>query len=235
MQEPLFQKIKKYVLLQIENKTYKQGDKIPTEFELAKKFSTSRQTVNKALRDLARDGVVERFARSGTFVKGVSQDSTTTILDLKDIAHEVQSRGNIYTNVIISLKEVKVHEKLANILNIVKDQKVYVSEIIHKENDIPIRYDIRYVRCDVVPEYLQQDFTSITPHEYLQRYNPAYKTENTIQASTVDKKIQNYLQIPKNEPCLVISRTVYSKKHAGGYSKLYYPGSRYKLSSIFYN
>lgn len=235
MKEPIFKKIKNFIITQIENKVYLEGDKVPTEIELSEMFQTSRQTVNKALRDLARDNVVERFARSGTFVKKAQNNYTTTILKLRNIADEISERGNIYTSEVLSLKAIKADEELAVILSVIKDQEVYVSEIIHKENNIPARYDIRYVRTDVTPDYLHQDFTLITPHEYLQRFNPATKTENTIEAVVVDKKIQKYLQIPKTEPCLVISRIVYSKKYAGSYSKLYYPGSRYKLNSIFYN
>jgi len=235
MKKPLFRQVKEFIQEQINSGVYKKGDKIPTEQELTLKFKVSRQTVNKAIRDLANENVVERFARSGTFVKEKSTSPSTTLLELKNIAHEIKSRGNDYSSEVLTLKEIKANEELAKILNIVKDQKVYLSEIIHKENNIPVRFDIRYVKISVAPEYIKQDFKQITPHEYLEIHNPAQRTENTIEAKIVSKRIQKILEISKNEPCLLVSRLVYSKGVAGGYSKLYYPSSRYKLNSSFNN
>lgn len=44
------------------------GHRIPTEIELAQRFSTSRVTVARALRDLVREGLVVRRRGSGSFV-----------------------------------------------------------------------------------------------------------------------------------------------------------------------
>jgi GntR family transcriptional regulator of arabinose operon len=47
----------------------KRGDRLPSEAELVRTFGASRITVGRAVRDLQRDGFVERRAGSGTFVK----------------------------------------------------------------------------------------------------------------------------------------------------------------------
>jgi len=47
----------------------KPGDKLPSEATLVKKFSTSRITVGRALRELQHLGLVYRVAGSGTFVR----------------------------------------------------------------------------------------------------------------------------------------------------------------------
>lgn len=233
MSEAIYKIIKKHIMQQINTKIYKPNDKIPTESELSKKFDVSRQTVNKALRELANEDILERIAGSGTFVKNPKKHTTSTILDLKNIVDEILQRGNVYTNEIISLKTIKANEEISQILNIVKDEKIYLSEIIHKENNIPVRFDIRYIRPCVAPDYINQSFKNITPFEYLKKQNPPKKSENTIEASLVNKKIQKFLQISKNEPCLIISRLIYSENIIANYSKLYYPGSRCKLQSSF--
>ncbi|OQA87201.1 MAG: putative HTH-type transcriptional regulator YurK [Lentisphaerae bacterium ADurb.Bin242] len=45
------------------------GEKFPTEAELCKEFSVSRMTVNKVLHEIARDGLLVRRPRRGTFVR----------------------------------------------------------------------------------------------------------------------------------------------------------------------
>ena len=47
----------------------KRGDRLPSEAELVRSFGASRITVGRAVRDLQRDGLVERRAGSGTYVK----------------------------------------------------------------------------------------------------------------------------------------------------------------------
>ena len=233
MRTPLFKKIKEFIIKKINDNIYKEGEKIPTEKELVKMFNTSRPTVNKAISELVIEGYVQRFARSGTFVK--KQIAQSSILDLKNIADEITSRGNVYSNELILLEEIKADENIALILNVVKDQKIFISKMLHKENDVPVRFDIRYIKPALVPDYLKQDFLNITPNEYLQKACPVQKVNNTIEAILVNEKIQKILDIKANEPCLLISRIVYSNEEIATYSKLYYPSSRYKLNSLWEN
>ena len=68
-QTPKYVKIKDYILNMIRSGVYRPGSKIPTEKELAEKFSVSRITANKALKELAVAGVLTSVRGSGTFVK----------------------------------------------------------------------------------------------------------------------------------------------------------------------
>lgn len=60
---------------------YKAGDQLPTEEELVRQFDTSRPTVSKAMRELTGQGLIERRAGSGTFVKA-SMDTQGKMLGL---------------------------------------------------------------------------------------------------------------------------------------------------------
>ena len=226
--KPLFKEIKDFIIKQINEKKYLTGEKIPTEAELVEMYKTSRPTVNKAISELVIEGYVERFPRSGTFVK--KKIAQSSVMGLKNIAKEIEDRNNTYTNELILLKEIKANEEIANILNVVKDQKIFMSKMIHKENDVPVRFDIRYIKPSCVPAYLEQDFKTITPNEYLQEVCPVKKVHNSIEAVMPNEIIKKYLEI-ENEPCLLVSRIVISKDQIASYSQLYYPSSRYKLNS----
>ncbi len=230
MKQALYKDIKDYIKEQIEQGEYQANDKIPTENELTKFFSTSRQTVHKALRDLALEGIIVRYPKLGSFVS--PQKPQTSILDLRAISDEVKSRGNIYSNELISLKELKATEEIAQKMSLVKDQKIYESQLIHKENDVPVRFDIRYIKPMAAKDYLKQDFAKITPNEYLQKYCPAQRVDNSIEAILPDDFIRIFLDL-ETEPCLLISRLVWVGDGVVSYSKLYYPSSRYILKSSF--
>lgn len=54
---------------EIESGRYKAGDRLPSEAELVRRFGHSRITVGRALRDLQAEGLIERRAGSGTYVR----------------------------------------------------------------------------------------------------------------------------------------------------------------------
>jgi DNA-binding transcriptional regulator YhcF (GntR family) len=53
----------------IEDGTLKPGDKLPSTQELARRWDASAPTIHKAMRQLVREGMLERQPRAGTFVR----------------------------------------------------------------------------------------------------------------------------------------------------------------------
>jgi GntR family transcriptional regulator, arabinose operon transcriptional repressor len=60
--------LSQWIKTNIANNTFSQGDKIPSENELALKFGISRQTVRQAIGNLVSEGYLVREQGSGTFV-----------------------------------------------------------------------------------------------------------------------------------------------------------------------
>ena len=57
------------ILTQIQNGTYKPGDKIPTELQLSEMYDISRVTVRQTLARLVEEQILIKKAGKGTFVK----------------------------------------------------------------------------------------------------------------------------------------------------------------------
>ncbi|MGB2714398.1 MAG: GntR family transcriptional regulator [Vicinamibacterales bacterium] len=74
-QTPKYQQVYAGLWREIESGRLRQGDRLPSEAELERKFGVSRITVGRAVRDLQTAGLVERRAGSGTYVKGRSQSA----------------------------------------------------------------------------------------------------------------------------------------------------------------
>ncbi|WP_461224631.1 GntR family transcriptional regulator [Lacticaseibacillus suihuaensis] len=76
--DPIYVTIADQLKSQIRDGTYRPGDQLPTEKELVDRFSVSRVTARKSLDALEGEGLIERFAGRGTFVKTAGEDSDGT-------------------------------------------------------------------------------------------------------------------------------------------------------------
>ena len=65
---PVYQNIKNEMREWIQTGIWKQGGLIPVEAALAKEFGCARATVNRALRELAQEGILEHRRKAGTRV-----------------------------------------------------------------------------------------------------------------------------------------------------------------------
>jgi DNA-binding FadR family transcriptional regulator len=76
--------ISAYLHRAIETGAYSEGDKLPTERQLAASFKAARSTVRRALDKLEKEGLVSRRLGSGTFVGGTSIGAGQRPSDLAD-------------------------------------------------------------------------------------------------------------------------------------------------------
>ena len=65
---PVYQTIKTEMREWIQTGIWKQGGLIPVEAALAKEFGCARATLNRALRELAQEGILELRRKAGTRV-----------------------------------------------------------------------------------------------------------------------------------------------------------------------
>ncbi|MEJ0049515.1 MAG: UTRA domain-containing protein [Rhodospirillales bacterium] len=85
----------------------------------------------------------------------------------------------------------------------------------------------------LAPGYLQQDFSVITPAQYLNGIAPVQEVEHVVQAVTQDGAIAKHLSLAPGEPCLLVTRRTWSAGRLAALTKLYYPGSRFRLTGRF--
>ncbi|MFH1904224.1 MAG: GntR family transcriptional regulator [bacterium] len=71
--EPIYKKIKRILKAKIEKGQFKPGDKLPSERVLSEECGVNRLTVNKAVSELAQEGLIHRLCGKGTFVTGLAK------------------------------------------------------------------------------------------------------------------------------------------------------------------
>lgn len=228
---PLYLQVKKHIQARISANTWQPDSKIPSENELVRTLGVSRMTVNRALRELTLEGLLVRLQGVGTFV--AQRKPQSALLEIKSISREIESRGGVHSSEVQVLEKLPATESLAVVLGLQPGVLVYHSILIHRESGVPIQYAERFVNPTVAPEYLSQDFTSITPSEYLLSVAPITEVEHVIEATLPEVKVRKLLEMKPSEPCLVLYRKTWSQDVVATSSTLIFPGSRYRLGSRF--
>ena len=229
---PLYQKVKTYLLGQIDQGIWPVNHRLPSEHELVAQFNVSRMTVNRALRELTDEGRLVRLQGVGTFVAPPKAQSA--LFEIHSIAAEIASRGHRHRRRVLNSTRIEANAELAYALDIALQSPVFHTQMVHYEDETPIQYEERWVNPAAAPHYLQQDFESITAHDYLSSVAPFSEGEHVVEALQPPKKIADELSMLKNEPCLVIQRRTWSGGNVVTFVRLWFPASRYRLVGRFF-
>ena len=228
---PLYQQVKDFIVGRIESGEWPPETRVPSEKFMVEAVGVSRMTVNRALRELTAEGRLVRLQGVGTFV--ARRKPQAALLEIRSIADEIAEWGGRHSAEVRLLAEEKASAELAEAMGLKPGGPVFHSIIIHRDNGLPVQYSDRYVNPAVAPRFLEQDYTTKTPSEYLMAVAPLQEVEHVIEASLPDETVQKYLEIGPDAPCLVLNRRTWSFNMVATKSRLTYPGSRYRLGGRF--
>jgi GntR family histidine utilization transcriptional repressor len=228
---PAYEQVKSFIKGHIGSGEWRPGDPVPSEAALMQQFGISRMTVNRALRELAGEGLVTRVQGSGTKVAQLHRISSK--LTIRDIHDEVVERGHVHTTRVLLAAREKASAELARTLGVRTGAAVFHSVLIHMENGVPIQYEDRYVNPAAAPDYLDTDFTETSPTLHLLRHAPLTEASYSIEACLPTADEARELGIKRSEPCLAMMRRTVSGAHVASVARLVYPGTRYSFAGKF--
>jgi GntR family histidine utilization transcriptional repressor len=224
-----YERIKAFVLSGIEDSTWAPGARLPSENQLASQFSSSRMTANRAIKELEAEGVVERIQGKGTFV--APPRPLQSVLQIQGIDEEVRARGSEYSCRVIHLKATTATVGLGQKFQMSVGSKLFASSILHLENGAPVQLERRWVRPSIWHDFLEQDFSERTPHEYLMGRNPFTRGEHTIEARLPNSRDRRMLEMGPSDACLLIYRRTWVRRTVASYVQLLHPGNRFQLTT----
>lgn len=134
---------------------------------------------------------------------------------------------------MVLLEETQADLIQAAALNVAAGTRIFHSLMVHFENEVPVQIEDRCVNASVVPDYLRQDYTATTPHDYLSLIAPLTEGEHIVEAVQATAEECALLHIHAHDPCLLIRRRTWSTTHIVSHARLIFPGSRYRLQGHF--
>lgn len=226
---PLYVKLKDYVRSRVEAGEWKIGQRVPSENELVDILGVSRMTANRALRELADEGLVVRVRGKGSFV--AAKKRTSQFQSVPNIADEISRNGGVHSARVILLQTETCDVDIAEALALPTGSFAAHSIIVHAEDGVPMQIEDRFVNSDYASDYMKQDFNIVTPNGYLTAVAPIVRAEQHIEAVSAQPWECKLLAISKTEPCLLVRRRTWSATGVVSSVRLLYPGSRYRLYS----
>lgn len=227
MTPPKFAQIKQFIVDKIRSGAWQENQRVPSENELSTQFKVSRMTARRALSELTEAGILTRSQGLGTFV--ASFKSQSSLLEIKNIADEVKERNGNYSCNVLILESINAIAPIAIALGVEVDSVIYRSVIVHNENNSPLQLEERFVNPALARGYLQQNFTHLTPHEYLSGVAPLTQARHTVEAIMPNNEMCQWLNLYNEEPCLQVIRRTWSTNGIVSFARLVSPGSKYRL------
>lgn len=228
---PIYQQIKTTIEDKITSGEWAAGQKLPSENDLVVALDVSRMTINRALRELTQQGMINRVHGLGSFV--ADRPRHASLIELQDIALEIAESGKQHSSRIIALDKRLISDDIAVQMQLPKASEVYFLSAVHYQDELPLQFEERYVNPQLVPEFMLQDFKRETSTAYLlQQFRPD-EMEHIVSAVIPDLQIQNLLRIERNQPCLQLSRRTWINQQVVTRVTLTYPGNRYDLGARY--
>ena len=210
---PLYFQLKEKIKEKIVNGDLEPGDLIPSERELSEKYDISRPTIRQALQGLVNEGLLYREKGRGTFVAepkikyGFIQKFTTFYDDM-------QKKGYTLKTKVISKEVKKATARIANKLNIEKDDKIiFLERLRYIEKSEPIVWVMNFLPYDLCPELINEDLKDKSLYHILdEKYNITYhKAEITLEPVIAEKIDSEMLKIEEGSPIHLMENITYSK------------------------
>lgn len=211
--------------------TWAGGEQMPSEAELVSHFGVSRMTVNRALKELQAEGLVERVQGVGTFAARLHRVSST--LTIRDLHEEIESRGHRHHAVVHERRRQRSSTAVAAQLGLPAGATVFHTVIVHHENGVPVQVEDRWVNPACSPGYLDHDFSAVTPTQVLFETTELWRADYTLEATRPTVREALLLQVDAAEPCLVVTRRTHTRNATITQARLVHPGSRWQLQGEF--
>ncbi len=157
---PKYTQVYNDLVTKIQNGTYRPGDRIPTELELAEFYGVSRVTVGRALKQMTEAGLIRRVKKSGTFVGNTSIKDKPPLLvavilpfdenlhtNFWEGAQGVALRNNVFLSFFMYGNNIKVErETLSSLLKMRLDGLIIYPCFSFQNIDLLTRLQIKGVK-----------------------------------------------------------------------------------------
>ncbi|WP_238475642.1 UTRA domain-containing protein [Rhodophyticola sp. CCM32] len=215
-----FRDIKADVLDRIANGDWGPGVALPSEMELAKTYGCARATVNRALRELAEEGLLDRKRKSGTRVR--MTPTRRARFDIPITRREVENRGEIYRYALVWNEEKTAPGWLAARMGLNTGTPVQHIICMHYADGNPFQYEDRWINLLALPQVRDTNFSTVSPNEWLVATIPFSDAEIGFSSVSADENLSRHLGCAEQDALFQMDRSTWFEGKPVTFVKLYF-------------
>lgn len=200
-----YREIKADLLRKITEGEWKPGALIPSELDLAVQYGVARATVNRAMRELTDDGLVERKRKAGTRVR--TSPLRQARFDIPIVRRQIEDQGLIYRYGLITSETLTAPDWLCVRMQLPRGAKVQHLTCLHYADGIPYQLEDRWINLGLLPQAQSVDFSQTGPNEWLVTTVPFSDAEISFSATAADQAMTAHLGCARGDPLVLIERS----------------------------
>lgn len=168
MPEAIYDKIHKKLKCRIEDGTYEYQSLLPSEHTLIEEFSCSRNTVRRAIRQLADEGYVQSIHGKGVrIIYQPYEQSEFMLSGIESLKEAVARNKKEYQTKVICFAELTVDERISRKTTFPAGTEIYYLQRVRYIDGQALIIDHNYFRRDIVKN-LTPEIAEKSVYEYLE-------------------------------------------------------------------
>lgn len=228
---PLYHQVYLDLRQMIQRELITPGEMLPPEMDICQAYGIGRQTVRQAIARLVDEGLVERFAGRGTFVR--EQTSHIQFFLDRSFSQQMREMGRTPNSRLLSQRAGAVDLDVP-VLQAYQGKPCLTLERLRLGDAEPICHQTSTILSERCPGIEEQDFASQSLYETLAtRYQLAIsRIDHVVRAVAADEYRAELLEVEEGTPLLFVGTTAYLDDDALiEYSTSYYRADRYEYST----
>ncbi len=194
------------------------GDLIPNEVSLAGSFGCARATVNRAMRELAEEGLIERKRKAGTRVRLAPERQARFKIPI--VRSEIEHQGATYRYALVRHEAIATPGWLRKRWN--SGAKAQALHLIcqHYGDGHPYQFEDRWINLEALPQARNVDFSETGPNEWLVAAVPFSDAEISFSATNADANLAQRLDCGTGDALFMAERSTWWQGQAITYVRL---------------
>jgi len=208
---PLYRQIKSLILQALEAGEWRPGQAIPSEQELAARFSVSQGTVRKAIDEMAADNLLVRKQGKGTFV--ASHNDPRALFRFLRL---VPMDGDLAQpqSVPLDCWRAKAGQEASRMLGIDQGEPIIILRRLLKFSHKPVVIDEIYLPGEIfhgLSQEMLQGWSGSLYSLFETRFGlRMIRAQERIRAVAADRSTSETLKVPEGTPLLSVERVTYT-------------------------
>ena len=224
---PRYHQVYQDLHLRIRSGSWKPGDCIPSEPELCKHFGVSRGTIQRAVRDLVKQGVLRRERGRATFVSAPKLEGSILASYKQSVKrpHDAGAR-------VLRCERVKPTKEIRSIMGLKPGEQVYELDRLRFVRDVPLSLQSSFLPADLCPGLENCELGKKYLYDVLQsEYQIAFlRASEYVEPVMPDEYVAGLLNIGTDHPVLFVERSSYLfDGRCGEFRRAYMRGDLYRF------